>query len=205
MFSGMLRLLLIATLFSFHAPALAGSGVILVYGDSLSAGYGVANGKTWVDLLSARLDTEGRDYRVVNASISGETSYGGLARIDGVLKTHQPDIVILGLGGNDGLRALPIPTIRQNLAQIIQSAQRQGSKVVLLGIRIPPNYGPVYTRAFTDIYGALATDYKLALVPFLLQGVATQAGMMQADGIHPAERAQTHILDNVWPVLRPLL
>ncbi|MBD3669309.1 MAG: arylesterase [Gammaproteobacteria bacterium] len=201
----MVRLLLISILLTFNMSARAESPVILVLGDSLSAGYGVANGRNWVELLAQRLEQKKLDYHVVNASISGETTLGGLSRLDELLARHRPAVLVLGLGGNDGLRALPVKTIRQNLDQMIQSARDAGSKVLLLGIRIPPNYGPVYTRAFSDIYGDLAGRYKLQWVPFLLEGVALKAGMMQADGIHPSESAQPAILENVWSQLKPLL
>lgn len=206
MISGITRLLLMMA-FTLLVPAAqaAEAPVILVYGDSLSAGLGVPNGQTWVDLLRTRLKRQGYDYRVVNASISGETSHGGLQRIDSTLQRHHPSIMLLGLGGNDGLRALPTRTLQQNLAAIIDRARRQKVKIVLLGIRIPPNYGPVYTQAFRQVYVDLAKQYRLPWLPFLLKGVATDAGMMQADGIHPSAAAQPAILDNVWPVLKPLL
>ena len=186
-------------------PVQADQPVILVYGDSLSAGLGVPNGQSWVDLLITRLKQEGYGYRVVNASISGETTYGGLGRIQADLQRYRPAVMLLGLGGNDGLRALSTKTIRQNLSHIIQAAQQHQVKVLLLGIRIPPNYGPAYTEAFHDIYATLARQYRIPWVPFLLEGVATREGMMQADGLHPTAAAQPYILGNVWPVLRPLL
>lgn len=198
-------MLLICSVLLYNQTLQAGQAVILVYGDSLSAGYGVANGKTWVDLLITRLKQDGYDYRVVNASISGETSYGGLTRIQSALDTHKPQVLILGLGGNDGLRALPVKTIRQNLERIIQAAQQRGVKVLLLGIRIPPNYGPVYTRGFEDVYAEVARRTRVPWVPFLLQGVALAPGMMQEDGLHPTEAAQPHILENIWPKLQALL
>lgn len=204
--SGMTRLLLVIGLSLLLATARAvASPVILVYGDSLSAGRGVPNGQTWVDLLRSRLTRQGYDYRVVNASISGETSHGGLQRIDATLKRQQPAIMLLALGGNDGLRALPPKTMQQNLAGIIDRARRQKVKVVLLGIRIPPNYGPVYTEAFHRVYVNLAKQYRLPWLSFMLKGVATRTELMQADGIHPTAAAQPAILDNVWPVLKPLL
>jgi acyl-CoA thioesterase I len=180
-------------------------GVVLVFGDSLSAAYRMPEERGWVALLQARLDREGWPYRVVNGSVSGETTGGGLARLPAMLQSHKPDIVILELGGNDGLRGLPVPSIRQNLEQMIRLSESAGARVLLVGIQIPPNYGPRYTEPFYNQYQQLADRYNLARVPFLLDGIAENSMLMQGDGIHPTADAQPMILDIVWPVLRELL
>ena len=185
---------------------LAGSGTILVMGDSLSAAYGVETEKAWVAQLRKRLDS--RDYAgwsVVNASISGETTDGGLRRLPDLLSRHQPDIVVIELGGNDGLRGFPPSVIENNLARMIEQSQQAGSRVLLVGMQMPPNYGPRYTEAFASIYPELAEAQDTALVPFFLDGIYNQQGMMQDDGIHPTAEAQTKLLDNLWPHLKPLL
>ncbi len=179
--------------------------VILVFGDSISAGYGIAPESGWVNLLSNRLRQEGYGFRVVNASVSGETTLGGLARLPRALATHDPRIVIIELGGNDGLRGLPLAGTRANLDTMIGLAARHGRSVLLLGLRMPPNYGERYTRGFADIYTLLAPAHHVPLVPFLLAGIADQPSLMQGDGLHPNERGQPILLDNVWPVLKPLL
>ncbi len=179
--------------------------VILVYGDSLSAGYGVAVDKGWVSLLAGRMQHEGYGFRVVNASISGETTTGGLARLPHALATHQPSIVVIELGANDGLRGLPLATTRSNLESMLQLTAGDHRVAVLVGMRMPPNYGERYTQGFAAMYPDLAHRHHASLVPFLLQGVAEQPALMQADGLHPNERGQPILLDNVWPVLRPLL
>lgn len=179
--------------------------VILVYGDSLSAGYGIAVEKGWVNLLSDRLQAQGYGYRVVNASVSGETTTGGLARLPRALATHRPSIVIIELGGNDGLRGLPLATTRANLDAMIALAAAGRRPVVVLGMRMPPNYGERYTGGFAAAFGELARRHRAALVPFLLAGIADQPALMQADGLHPNERGQPLLLDNVWPALQPLL
>lgn len=186
-------------------PALAAERTVLVYGDSLSAAYGIAQAKGWVSLLGARVKQERPDYSVANASISGETTSGGLARFDKALAQHRPAVVILELGANDGLRGLPVTQMKANLAAMIEHAQRAGARVVLTGMRLPPNYGPDYTRAFEDAYAELAKRYKTALVPFLLEGFAEKPELFQPDRIHPTEAAQPMILDLVWKALRPLL
>jgi acyl-CoA thioesterase-1 len=177
------------------------ANTILVVGDSLSAGYGVDPQETWVSLLSDRLAEKGYGYRVVNASISGDTTNGGLKRLPRALELHQPSLVIIGLGGNDGLRGLPVKGMRENLAQMIELSRTAGAKVVLLGILIPPNYGRAYEEAFAGVYPTLAEEYGVPLVPFFMEGVALNAEMMQADGIHPNSAAQPRLLDNVWPAL----
>jgi acyl-CoA thioesterase I len=179
--------------------------VILVYGDSLSAGYGVAADKGWVNLLANRVQHEGYGFQVVNASVSGETTTGGLARLPHALSAHRPAIVVVELGANDGLRGLPLETTRANLEAIMSQAGGDRRTLVLLGMRMPPNYGERYTLGFAALYPELARLHHAALVPFLLEGVADRPALMQRDGLHPNERGQTILLDNVWPVLRPLL
>lgn len=178
---------------------------IMVLGDSLSSGYGLELSQGWVSLLQQRLEQAGYPHRVINASISGDTTRGGLARLPAALANHQPDIVILELGGNDGLRGLALEALAQNLAAMIERSRQAGARVALAEIRIPPNYGPRYTKQFQALYGELAERYQLPLIPFLLNGVADNKDLMQADGIHPRAEAQPRILDNVWPVLEPLL
>jgi len=200
------RLFLLAVLVMASASAHAEAPVILVFGDSISAGYGLARVEQgWVELLRARLKTQGYGYQVVNASVSGETTAGGLARLPRALQLHHPQIVILELGGNDGLRALPVPQMRSNFEQMIGLSRTSGAKVLILGMRIPPNYGPQYTTQFEAVYGDLARADKLALVPFLMDHIALQPNLMQADDIHPNAEGQPLLLDNVWPVLRPML
>ena len=178
---------------------------VLVFGDSLSAGYGIDPARGWVSLLDARLRSAGYSYRVVNASISGETTAGGLARLPRALQTQRPALVILELGGNDGLRALPISAMRDNLARMIRMCKDANLPVLLLGIRMPANYGPRFTSEFATVYSDLARQFKVPSVPFLLEGIATQAALMQADGIHPNDQGQPLLLANVWPVLQKML
>lgn len=179
--------------------------VILVFGDSLSAGYRMNIEDGWVALLAQRIAEEGLAFKVVNASISGETTDGGLSRLPAALATHQPAIMILELGGNDGLRGLPVPHIQQNLERMVEMGQEAGALVVLTGIQIPPNYGARYTGPFTSQYEGIAEKFDLPLVPFLIDGIPQQPELMQNDGIHPTAEAQDLILENVWPVLEPLL
>lgn len=188
-------------------PAIASPNhTILVMGDSLSAAYGVETESAWVNLLRQRLDEHDHDrWQVVNASISGETTDGGARRLPDLLAKHQPEIVIIELGGNDGLRGFQPPVIRDNLATMIKASQDSGARVLLVGMQIPPNYGERYTRAFADIYPALSDRYDTALVPFFLEGIYNGEQMMQEDGIHPTGEAQPTLLDNVWPHLEPLL
>lgn len=181
-----------------------GSATLLVIGDSLSAAYNLELGEGWVNLLDERLASKGYEYTVVNASISGDTTSGALARLPAALKRHEPDIVVVELGGNDGLRGLPVPTMRSNLTAIIEQSQAAGAEVVLLGIRIPENYGRRYTDDFFSTYETLAADYGLAFVEFFMEGVALDGDLMQADGIHPNAAAQPILLDNVWPAIRAL-
>jgi acyl-CoA thioesterase-1 len=188
------------------APADATAPVILVFGDSISAGYGLPHVEQgWVALLQARLRDQGYGYQVVNASVSGETTQGGLARLPRALNLHHPAIVVLELGGNDGLRALPAAHMRDNLSRMAELAEAAGATVALLGMRMPPNYGPQYAAQFAQAYSDVARDKKLPFVPFVLVGIALSPGLMQADGIHPNEAGQPQLLDNVWPVLKPLL
>ncbi len=198
------RFLLLALLVG--APlARAEPPVILVLGDSLSAGYGFDIREGWVSLLQQRLQRQGYPYRVVNASVSGDTTAGGRTRLPAALKRHRPQIVVLELGGNDGLRGLSLAQTRGHLVAMIRSAQAAGAHVILVGIQLPPNYGPEYTGKFRAIYDELAREFKLTRVPFLLEGVALTPNLMQADGIHPRAAAQPRLLDNVWPQLAPLL
>lgn len=184
--------------------ALATSPTILIFGDSLSAGYGFDIAQSWPTLLARRLRAAGYRYEVANASISGETTAGGLAHLPTVLDKYRPAVVVLELGGNDGLRGLPLPAMEKNLESMIRSAQKRGAKVVLVGMRLPPNYGP-YARQFEQVYVRLARRTDAALVPFLLQGVGDRAELMQSDGIHPRAEAQERLLENVWPALRTQL
>lgn len=178
---------------------------LLVLGDSVSAGYGIKVEEGWVTLLQQRLRSQGYGYRVVNASVSGETTTGGLTRLPRALQIHKPEIVVLELGGNDALRGLPLATTRGNLARMIDLSERAGARVLLVGMKIPPNYGPRYTRGFEQIFADLARERRLPLVPFLLEGVALTPGMMQDDGIHPRANGQPVMLGNVWPQLQPML
>ena len=176
-----------------------------MYGDSLSAAYGLAEKHGWVALLAERLNRERFDYSVVNASISGETTSGGLSRMPRALAQHKPAVLVLELGANDGLRGLPVAQMKQNLASMIQQAQKAGARVLLVGMRMPPNYGPDYTRDFDGAFAELARRHKTALVPFLLEGMAEDLGSFQPDRIHPNGTAQPVLLENVWKGLRPLL
>jgi acyl-CoA thioesterase-1 len=200
------RLLFLAALLLASVSAQAEAPVILVFGDSISAGYGLARVELgWVELLKTRLKTEGYGYQVVNASVSGETTAGGLARLPRALELHHPKIVILELGGNDGLRALPVPQMRANFAQMIDLSTHAGAKVLMLGMRIPPNYGPQYTSQFESVYADLARAGHVPLVPFLMDHIALQPELMQGDDIHPNVKGQPLLLDNVWPILQPML
>ena len=181
---------------------------ILVFGDSLSASYGVPQGQGWVALLEAKLaqkQSRKTTYKVINASISGETTSGGLARFSAALATHNPNIVILELGANDGLRGLPIIEMQANLSQMIAQAKAAKEKVLLIGMKIPPNYGLKYSKNFSATYANLAKHHNIALVPFLLEGVAGKPELIQADGLHPIAAAQAQLLDNVWKILENML
>lgn len=177
----------------------------MVLGDSLSAGYGIRAEEGWVTLLQQRLRAEGYEYRVVNASVSGETTGGALARLPRVLKVHRPEIVIVELGGNDGLRGVPIPEMRSNLAKIATLSRDAGARVLIAGMRIPTNYGPQYTQQFAATFPAVAKEHRAALVPFFLEKIALEDEWFQPDRIHPVAAAQPLLLDTVWPALQPLL
>jgi len=181
------------------------SPVLLVMGNSLSAGYGMAVDATWVALLQRRLKDQGYDYHVVNASISGETTAGALSRLPRALSLHSPAVVVLELGGNDGLRGLPIRQIRENFQAMIEQSQAAGARVVLVGIRMPPNYGATYADQFHALYTQLARQYGMPLVDFFLDGVAQDPALMLPDDIHPNAAAQPRLLDNLWPALRAVL
>ena len=183
----------------------AAAGTILIVGDSISAAFGLDTRVGWVALLEQRLKQQGNDDKVVNASISGDTSAGGLARLPALLAAHKPEVVIIELGGNDGLRGQQPAQLKQNLAGMIAASQNAGAKVLLLGMQLPPNYGARYTQAFAKVYDELAHEKQVALVPFFLQGVGGHPQLMQADGIHPAADAQGLLLENVWPALKALL
>jgi len=191
------------------APPLAraeqSAPVILVFGDSLSAGYGIHVEQGWVSLLARKISQLGYGFRVINASISGETTAGGLARLPHALEVQQPRILVLELGANDGLRGLPLAGTHDNLERMITLARARGVTVLLLGMRLPPNYGERYTSGFLNMYADLAQAHQLVLVPFLLDRVALDPALMQADGMHPNEAGQPLLLDNVWPKLEPLL
>jgi len=179
--------------------------VILVFGDSLSAGYGLPRGSGWVDLLQQRLQQGNYNYRVVNASISGETTVGGRNRLSDALTQYRPRIVILELGANDGLRGQSVQTMQDNLVRLVQASQAAGAKVIVVGMQIPPNYGPDYTKKFRDAFRAAARQTGAELVPFFMEGFADRREMFQSDGVHPAVEAQPRMLDNVWTKLKPLL
>jgi acyl-CoA thioesterase-1 len=178
---------------------------LLVVGDSLSAEYGLARGSGWVALLDRRLQAENLIYRVVNASISGETTSGGAQRIDALVKEHQPAIVVIELGGNDALRGLPLEMSERNLARMIETSTGAGAKVLLVGMEMPPNYGVAYTQRFRTMYSSLSQKFKVRLVPFFLVKFGADLSYFQTDRIHPNERAQPLMLDTLWPQLQPLL
>ena len=203
----MRRVLVLALLLAAAAlPAQsAGPPVILVLGDSLSAGYGLAPGQGWVALLQQRLKKEGYGHRVVNASVSGETTDGGLARLDRALATHKPGIVIVELGGNDGLRGLPVSRVESNLGQLITKSRAAGAQVLLLTVSMPTNYGPQYTSSFQKVYDDLRSRYQVGVAAIMSPEMALDLTYFLADGIHPNARAQPLLLDNVWLQLSPLL
>ena len=199
------RSIVLSALFLLTLPALASQNTVLVVGDSLSAAHGVPSETAWVELLRDRINSRELNWTVVNASIGGETTDGGLRRLPGLLETHDPTIVIIELGGNDGLRGFPPNVIESNLANMIEQVRGIGATPLLVGMQIPPNYGQRYTTMFADIFPTLSDRYNTPLVPFFLDGIYDQDGLMQGDGIHPTEEAQPRLLDNIWPKLKPLL
>lgn len=201
----MQKLLTLLLLLNTAAAANVDAPTVLVFGDSLSAGYGIDVDQSWTALLQSRLESQGYEHRVVNASISGETTAGGATRIAAALEKFAPDLVIVELGGNDGLRGFPPERIKNNLRTIVETSKGSGAAVVLLGIRIPPNYGPRYTQAFENLYGELAEQLQIPWIEFFMEGVALNGNLMQEDGIHPNAEAQSILLDNAWPVIREAL
>ena len=189
---------------AWSATAFA-AGTVLIFGDSLASAYGIAERRGWVALLGERLKRDRRDYGVVNASISGETTLGGLARLPKILGEHRPSVVILELGANDGLRGLPVAEMKKNLGAMIEQAQKSGARVLLVGTRMPPNYGPEYTSDFEGAFAGLAKRHRVALAPDLTAGIGERLDLFLPDRIHPNESAQPALLDNVWKALRPLL
>jgi acyl-CoA thioesterase-1 len=183
----------------------ADAPTILIFGDSLSAGYGIDVDQSWAALLQTRLNDQGYEHRVVNASISGDTTEGGAARIDHAIATFAPSVIILELGGNDGLRGFPPARMRSNLERIVMASKDSGAAVVLLGIRIPSNYGPRYSQLFEDVYRDIAETHALPWIEFFMEGVARNEELMQNDGIHPNAAAQALLLDNAWPMIRDAL
>ena len=190
---------------SLQSAAAAPASTILVFGDSLSASYGVPVERSWVTLLEKRLDIMDKPYRVINASISGETTDGGLRRLPEVLARTKPALVILELGGNDGLRGFPLKVVQENLSGMVTAALDANAKVLLVGMRLPPNYGKRYTEGFHKLFGQVADQHDTPLVPFMLEEIAVKPELMQEDRIHPRAEAQAQILDNIWPHLEPLL
>ncbi|HSN22274.1 MAG TPA: arylesterase [Usitatibacter sp.] len=198
------RLALAAALLVLAAPALA-ARTVMVFGDSLSAAYGLASSEGWVSLLAGRIDHAGLPWKVVNASVSGETTSGGLSRLPGDLARHRPSVVVIELGANDALRGQPVAQIRANLERMVRLVRKAGAQPVLVGVMIPPNYGIDYVTEFHDVYPAVAKREKVPLVPFLLAGIAERPDLFQSDQLHPTAAAQPRIVDNVWATLEPLL
>jgi len=194
-----------AALFGNAAASAAGAPTVLVVGDSLSAGYGLASGQGWVDLLQKKLSAQGFPYQVVNASISGDTTAGGKSRIGAALQANKPEIVIIELGGNDGLRGATLASVRANLEYMVEVAQRAGARVLLIGMQLPPNYGPTYVRQFAALFGDVAKQRSTGLVPFIMQGFGDKPELFQADRIHPTAQAQPLMVENVWPELLKLI
>jgi acyl-CoA thioesterase-1 len=200
-----IRLIWVFALINTAGAESAVPRTIVVLGDSLSAGYGIKVQEGWVNLLAQRIASEGYGYKVINASVSGETTQGGLARLPRALELHKPAIVVIELGGNDGLRGLPLAVSRENLRRTIELARAAHARVVLVGMMIPPNYGERYAREFREMFTALASAKPVELVPFLLDQVALNPELMQADGIHANAKGQARMLENVWAKLKPLL
>lgn len=205
-FSKLRSILLLALLSVVPAGVLADTPepirpTILVYGDSISAAYGIDVDAGWVSLLQSRLQSNELPYQVVNASVSGETTGGGVVRLPNTLDIHQPDLVVLELGGNDGLRGYPIDKIRQNLATMVSDIHSFGADVLLIGMVLPPNYGRRYTDAFQTLYDEIAAEFNVPFIPFLLEGVTTSESLLQRDGIHPTEEAQALLLEDIWPAV----
>lgn len=198
-------MLLVASTVSGQMSAADAPDTILVFGDSISAAYGMPEEQGWVSLLTTRLTQLEKNVLVVNASISGETTSGGIVRLPKILKVHQPDIVILELGGNDGLRGYPISRIKDNVQQMTDLIADSGAKVLLIGMVLPPNYGKRYTTAFTALFDMVAQENNVPFLPFLLEGTATSQSLIQRDGIHPKPEAQPLLLNDIWPLLEPLL
>jgi acyl-CoA thioesterase-1 len=198
-------LLTFLMLFVVTAAQAANAPTVLVFGDSLSAGYGIDVDQSWPALLQSRLESQGYEHRVINASISGETTEGGVTRIGSTLENFSPELVILELGGNDGLRGFPPERMRANLQTIIETTKASGAAVVMLGIKIPSNYGSRYTGAFEDVYRELADQLGVLWIEFFMEGVALNEKLMQDDGIHPNAAAQSILLDNAWPIIRQAL
>jgi acyl-CoA thioesterase-1 len=190
---------------AWSSPVSAENAKIMVYGDSLSAAYGIPQQQGWTSLLQKKLDAERYQYKVVNTSISGETTSGGVSRIQHTLEQTKPKIIILELGANDGLRGLPIQEMTANLNTIIEHSKKSGAKILLVGMRIPPNYGPQYTKRFSQSYVQLSQEHSIPLVPFMLENIAAKANLIQDDGLHPNAIAQPLVLDNIWPYLKQLL
>jgi len=190
---------------AWSMPAFATNPKILIYGDSLSAAYGIPQQQGWAALLKKKLAQEKLTYEVINASISGETTDSGLTRLASTIRQVKPTIIILELGANDGLRGLPIKNMRDNLSAMIQLCKKSGIKVLLLGMKIPPNYGLQYTKEFSQTYAQLGKQHKVALLPFMLENVAAKPDLIQADGLHPNALGQPIILENIWPELQKLL
>ncbi len=205
LWKGSRQLWLSLCLLLLAVPAYSASKTLLVLGDSLSAEYGLARGSGWVSLLQQRMLAQKLEANLVNASISGETTAGGKARLPALLRQHKPAVVVIELGGNDGLRGLPLAATQANLRDMVRAADASGARVLLLGMRMPPNYGPDYSKRFAAMYQGLARELGVSLVPFFLAGLEDPEKYFQPDRIHPNQGAQSVMLDNVWPVLKPLL
>ncbi|MGB1581314.1 MAG: arylesterase [Nevskiales bacterium] len=204
-FKSALKSILLILCLMLPMPQLSAAPGILVTGDSLSAAYGIPLEEGWVALLQKRLKDEGYPHRVVNTSVSGETTAGGLGRLDKELQQHQPALVIIELGANDGLRGLPMADMKQNLASMINKSRKSGAQVLLLGMRLPSNYGQAYTEQFRQVFQQVAKEHSVALVPFFLADIALDRSQFLNDGIHPNAAAQPALLNSIWPKLKPML